>query len=227
MHPFLCSLLLHCGEQHDDFLAGMTAIPLPPLLLDNEQLRLIMREREHWPAGRAAHTPAVIRQLVKQDMLASLGKLQPTPGTSSEDAVWPQQHWPPDLRQLHWELGSSTQLRPVARIMERTALLPDPFVTQGGFWHSSTPLGEPVPCHPTTRLFTALRLDLVLSGVLSLCTPEGQTIELHAGDGWLASFDNPAPGINPGSAATLWTEFYYSPHSCCCKTANNHQPSAT
>ncbi len=207
----------------------MTAIPLPPLLLDNEQLRLIMREREQWPAGQATHTPAAIRQLVKQDMLASLGQLQAAPGigTSNEDAAWPQQHWPPGLRQLHWELGSSTQLRPVARIMERTALLPDPFVIQGGLWHSSTPLSEPETCHPTTRLHTALRLDLVLSGALSLCMPGGQTIELLAGDGWLASFDSLPPCINHGSAATLWTEFYYSTHSCCCKTGSSNQPSST
>lgn len=195
----------------------MTALASPsPLLLDNERLRDIMREREQWPAGSSSHQPAIIRQLVKPGLVANLANLTEVPTPAA--AFWPQQQWPDLLRQLHWELCSSTQLRPVARIMDRTALLPDPFVALGGLHSGTSPLSADIPAqHPATKLFTALRLDVVLAGEWHV-VHDGNAITLHAGDAHLGDAMFAAGSWHYGSDSKVWTAFYYSPDPCCCRS---------
>lgn len=196
----------------------MTAIPVSPLLLDNEKLREIMREREQCsPAAAAAHQPATIRQLIKPELLSGLATIQPS-SIPAGNGPWLQQHWPTSLRQLHWELCSSTQLRPIARIMDRTALLPDPFVRQGGLWHVGE---EPLPItatHPDTQLFTALRLDLVVWGHCIASIPDQQAVTLYAGDALLVDALCDIRYTCADNTALLWTTLYYSPNACCCKS---------
>ena len=187
----------------------------PPLFLDNERLRELMREREQWPTGAASHKAAIIRALVKPEQLGRLATIA-MPEHSIENSRWPQQHWPGLLRQLHWELCSSTQLRPIAKIMDRTALLPDPFTAQGGFWQGSW-IGTIQPQHPATRLHTALRMDVILNGNMEIHVDDN-SISLTAGDALLCDALRPA-SFDSSPDLHVWTEFYYSPDACCCRSS--------
>jgi hypothetical protein len=194
----------------------------PPLLLDNERLRELMREREQWPAGAASHQAAIVRTLVKPEQLDRVAATA-MPERTTEGSTWPQQHWPGLLRQLHWELCSSTQLRPIAKIMDRTALLPDPFTAQGGLWQSGW-TGNILPQHPATRLHTALRLDVILNGSMEVHIDDSKSF-LIAGDALLRDALLPVY-FDSSPDLRVWTEFYYSPEACCCRSSAPHDTKA-
>lgn len=196
----------------------MTPINLPPLLLDNERFRAVMREREQWPA-QACSTPAVIRSAIKPAMLEALAGPDGWLNTAQplqNLANLPTRAWPSLLRQLHQELCSSTQLRPMARILSKTTLLPDPFLMQGGLWYASHPLPASQPQHPVTRLYTVLRLDLVLQGEADVSVDGKNLDSLPAGSALLAESEALIEYEADGSLC-LWTELYYSPDVCCCR----------
>lgn len=187
------------------------SVKMPPLLLDNEKLRQCMRERENWQP--ADYRPAVIPQLLKPAAAAVLATLKP----SSGDGIWPQQAWPDLLRQLHWELCSSTNLRPLAKIMNKAALLPDPSVSCGGMWTTDAATPASPAQHPVTQLFAVLRMDMVLSGSV-VATVAGLPVAiLSAGDVLLTDADVSIRIAAENSAACLWTTFFYSPDPCCCR----------
>ncbi|HQQ62299.1 MAG TPA: hypothetical protein PLF22_01860 [Pseudomonadales bacterium] len=187
------------------------SVKTPPLLLDNERLRQCMRERENWQP--ADYRPAVIDHLLKPAAAAALAALQPASG----DGVWPQQAWPDLLRQLHWELCSSTNLRPLAKIMNKAALLPDPFVACGGMWATDAAMPVSPPQHPVTQLFAVLRMDVVLSGHVVATVAGIPAANLSAGDVILTDADAAIAMTADVPAAILWTAFFYSPDPCCCR----------
>lgn len=186
------------------------SVKMPPLLLDNERLRECMRERENWQP--ADFRPACIRDLVKPAVAAALAALRP-----QSDGVWPQHAWPDLLRQLHWELCSSTNLRPLAKIMNKAALLADPFMVAGGMWTTNRVLPLPSAQHPVTQLFAVLRMDLVLSGSVRAAVGESVDEVLQPGDAILMDAGATIAIVAEAAMATLWTAFFYSPDPCCCR----------
>ncbi len=186
----------------------MTTVPTPPLLIDNEQLREIMRQREEWAPER--FVAALVPALLKPEQRAALAAIASQPMAA-------QRQWPGVLRQLHWELCSSTNLRPIARIMNKMALLPDPALVQGGFCRGSDTLAAQVlPQHPHTQLHTLLRLDIVLSGASAVAVNGTALGNLQAGDALLSEvWDQRA--FADADSLLLWSSFYYSPDTCCCR----------
>ncbi len=187
----------------------MAAIPLmPPLLVDNDRLRDLMREREQLPANAVAATR--VTALLKPAALRQFGSLL---FLSCKNVA--QREWPDALRQLHWELCASTQLRPMAKAMNKAALLPDTFVEQGGLWGGAHVLQAAAPRHPRTQLFTVLRLDVLLQGAAELLVNGAVNIALAAGDALLSDAAD-AVAFADTANIQVWTVFYYSPDACCC-----------
>ena len=169
---------------------------IPALLLDNEVLRDTMRRRENTPPPDQ-YFPAIIERLIKSNYLKLF-----------EQAIFDEDV----LRQLHWELGSSTQLRPIAKILNTSALLPDPFTVQGGIWNSKAPLPEPSLQHNKTHLFTCIRLDLLLKGSSDVIIQGKSAGSMQPGDAMIANIGTDV-AHKTQTPAYFWTEFYYSPIS--------------
>jgi hypothetical protein len=192
----------------------MTGIKLTPLLLDNERLRQVMRERELLEQP-SLNAPAILNALVKTGMHETLaGLTREFPADAPKPSL--QLDWPPLLRCLHQELCSGTLLRPITKIMGRKTLLPDPFVIQGGLWQSDKPLSAIADHHSETGLFTSLRLDVVLNGSgqrsVDFCPSE----TIQAGDAVIAAATSDIT-YQTSEPFYIWTAFYYSPFACCCQ----------
>jgi hypothetical protein len=96
---------------------------------------------------------------------------------------------PAVVQMLLWELSSSTLIRHFASLAGTPPLLPDPFLTQGGFlfWKEPSVLhsaaGEFVPRHPQTDLQNILRLEIFFAAnpaaefSLELLDEDNQVIE--------------------------------------------------
>lgn len=175
----------------------MKSMTVPALLLDNEALRNAMRQRESAPA-LDQYLPVIIERLIKSNYLKMF-----------EHAIFDKDV----LRQLHWELGSSTQLRPIAKILNTSALLPDPFTVQGGIWCSEAPLPKPALQHSKTHLFTSVRLDLLLNGNSEVVIQGKSAGHLQSGDACIADVGADIAHLTR-SPAYFWTAFYYSPIPC-------------
>lgn len=188
-----------------------TAVPVPGpvLLLDNERLREAMREREQGapPAGM----PLVVRAVLKPAAIARLAG----PALPARPGRWPQHDWPDALRQLHWELGASTHLRPLARALQKAAVLPDPFVVQGGLWCDQAPEGLQYEQHPRTGLYPVIRFDLLLAGAVTVQV-DGQAVALQAGDALAVEAGVPV-SYGPAAGCAGWSAYYYAPDPCCCQ----------
>ena len=184
----------------------MTTIPQPPLLLDNDRLRDLMREREQ--QHMAASPLICISGLLKPAACRILGNT-PAPPTARSPQGWPQQEWPDCWRQLHWELSSSTLMRPLARLMQRKIILPDPFMEQGG-WQDTRNTGFTVDSRQQrTGLAVSLRLDIVLCGTGTVHSEATKAIPVAAGDAVLAEASHTLH--YSGEPLHIWTALYYAP----------------
>ncbi len=96
-----------------------------PLLLDNEILRDCLRLRE--ANGLVPARGLLVSGVVKSTVLADVASSASSTTTTAAPAIASEL-----VRQLHWELSSSTTLRPLAGLMGKAALLPDPWCAQGG-----------------------------------------------------------------------------------------------
>lgn len=189
----------------------MNAIAVPALLTDNEVLRTCLRERD--AVAAAPESVLCFRQWVKlaalQRVQAVLPVEQALPGNPEE--------WPEPLQQLHWELSASTSLRPLANLMGKGALLPDPWNVQGGVHTAGSGAVECLPQHPRTRLYTVLQLMVLLRGEATL-TAAGQTWSLVAGDALVWEAALPVQRESSEDAC-WWAGCFYAPDPCCCRTA--------
>lgn len=189
----------------------MNAIAVPALLTDNDVLRTCLRERD---AVAAAPEPVLcfhqwVRPAAVQRVQAALPVEQALLGNPDE--------WPEPLQQLYWELSASTSLRPLANLMGKGALLPDPWNLQGGVQAAGSMTVECLPQHPRTRLYTVLRLLVLLRGEATLSTA-GQAWPLVAGDAlvWEAAL----PVQRESSDDACWLACcFYAPDPCCCRSA--------
>jgi hypothetical protein len=185
--------------------------------LDSEKLRIIMRECEQSPVDSTVAQPIIVRALVKPFIIEAIQQATSAiKNTLVLDRA--QQHWPPALRQLHWELCASTQLRPIAKIMQKNALLPDVFVSHGGIWHSNQPLPHSTS-HSKAGLCATVRLDVMLAGQSSLPL-HNSTHAVVPGDAVLYSSTDATPYAN--STFQAWTAFYYST-DIAAAIASNHR----
>jgi len=106
--------------------------------------------------------------MIKQPCCAALfeGLRQYAESHRSTGNFYPLIQLPAVVQMLLWELSSSTLIRHFASLTGTPPLLPDPFLTQGGFlfWKEASVLhsaaGEFVPRHPQTDLQNVLRLEM-------------------------------------------------------------------
>lgn len=198
-------------------LTTLSPLASPKLLLENEVLRELLRVRELQAASFVTGLPVL--PLVKPAALALLAN---TAQVSDLHAHATALQWPDVFRQLQWELSSSTTLRPLANLMGKSALLPDPWNLQGGLWgkHSELPLVSRQ--HPHTQLYAVLRVDVVLCGSLQVTIPSNSETtaadvlcSVSAGDALIRLATMPAQ-VNVSEEARVWTAYFYAPDSCCC-----------
>jgi hypothetical protein len=192
----------------------MNTITVAPLLLDNEVLRITLRQRDEQDL---LPLPGLcVPQVVRPHSLTLLqAAVTACPAqTAAKPATWPEA-----LQQLHWELSASTTLRPLAKLMGTAAVLPDPWSRQGGLHGGAVVLTEGLRQHPGTQLFTLLRVDVVLRGQVTVTAPETDLQwQLVAGDMLLLAADLPVVAVSSNDAQ-VWTSYYYSPDPCCCRQA--------
>lgn len=206
----------------------MNAIVSAPLLLENEVLRECLRLREAQAAAPVAglRVGGVVRPAALALLKAALPETAGLHGISAQ-----AQDWPDSLRQLHWELSSSTTLRPLANLMRKAALLPDPANRQGGLRCAGETLPAVLRQHPVNRLYTIVRVDTVIAGSLKVVVDtavvdtvvadtgdDASAWSAEAGDVLILNADLPVhETLSPD--ACVWTAYYYSPDPCCCKIA--------
>lgn len=201
----------------------MNAMAVPALLTDNEVLRSCLRERD--AAAMAVQPVLCVRQWLRPPALARvqaalLPSMLPLP---TEPEAWPE-----PLQQLHWELSASTTLRPLAHLMGKGALLPDPWNVQGGLRDAQAIWPAVLPQHPRTRLYTVLRVEVLLQGNAVVSAAEWNA-SLTAGDVLVCDAvvcEVSARVTRTGSTdARWWVGCLYAPDPCCCRqsTIDNRQ----
>lgn len=110
-------------------------------------------------------------------------------------------------QQLIWEVCSSSYLRPVEKITGYSALIPDPFVTDGGIFLLSEILAFKEGRHPDTRLVKAVSQYLFLEDCHVIVGEK--RIEVNRGSVFFTTLDYKGKAAITFDKATLFFCCHY------------------
>lgn len=149
--------------------------PVPVMMTDTESLLALAKEHSSERTTAEVEKPFTYIQLASlikpicriglNEAFVSLLKNQ-SAGRQETDVttLFPQSNLPCAVRQILWELSSSSLIRHFATLAQTPPLIPDPFLIDAGAfeWRKNELPLAPIR-HPKTQLKNILRLELFLS----------------------------------------------------------------